>query len=98
RWRDLTVGGGGNYRGAGVVGYDSSRNNAPLFGPSYALCNVMLARNFRLGDKVRVRLQLNVDNLGDEDDPIVVDADQLRAYRVILQTPRRWSLSSTFQF
>jgi len=97
-WRDLTVGGGFNYRGPGVVGYDSTRNNAPLFGPGYTLVNVMAARNFRLGDKVRVRLQLNVDNLWDEDDPIVVDADQVRAYRVILQTPRRWSLSSTFQF
>jgi outer membrane receptor protein involved in Fe transport len=96
--RDLTVGGGANYRGQGVVGYDTTRNNAPLYGPDYTLVNLMAARNFRMGDKVRVRLQLNVDNLLDEDAPIVVDADQNRAYRVILQTPRRWSLSSTFTF
>jgi hypothetical protein len=60
--------------------------------------NLMLARTFRVSDKLRVRLQCNLDNLLDEDDPIIVDADQLRAYRVILQIPRRWSITSTLTF
>lgn len=99
RWLDgLTVGGGANHRGKGVVGYDTTRNNAPLYGNAYTLVNLMFARNFRLNDKIRLRLQLNIDNLLDEDEPIVVDADQVRAYRVILQTPRRWSLTSTLTF
>lgn len=96
--RDLTIGGGINYRGKAVIGYDTTRANAPLYGSAYTLANAMLARNFRLGDKVRVRLQLNIDNLLDEDEPIVADADQTRVYRVILQTPRRWSVTSTFTF
>lgn len=96
--RDVTVGGGANYRGKAVVGYDTTRNNTPLYGPDYTLWNVMLSRSFRLNDRMRLRLQLNVDNLLDEDDPIVVDADQVRAYRVILQTPRRWSVTSTISF
>ena len=99
RWlRELTVGGGANHRGKAVVGYDTTRNNAPLYGSAYTLWNLMLAKNFRLGQKTRLRLQINLDNVLDEDEPITVDADQVRAYRVILQTPRRWSLTSTFTF
>jgi outer membrane receptor for ferric coprogen and ferric-rhodotorulic acid len=99
RWlNDLTIGGGANYRGKGVVGYDTTRNNAPLYGPDYTLVNLMLAKNFRIGDQARLRLQLNVDNLLNEDQPIVVDADQVRAYRVLLQTPRRFNVTSTLSF
>jgi outer membrane receptor for ferric coprogen and ferric-rhodotorulic acid len=99
RWlNDLTIGGGANYRGKGVVGYDTTRNNAALYGPDYTLVNLMLAKNFRVGDRTRLRLQLNVDNLLNEDQPIVVDADQVRAYRVLLQTPRRFNLTSTLSF
>jgi outer membrane receptor protein involved in Fe transport len=96
--RDLTVGGGANHRGKGVVGYDTTRNNEPIYGNAYTLANLMLARNFRLSPKVRLRVQFNIDNLLDEDDPIIVDADQIRAYRVILQTPRRWAVTTTFNF
>lgn len=96
--RDLTVGGGANYRGKAVVGYDTSRGNAPLYGSAYTLVNAMVARNFRLGERTRMRLQLNIDNLLGEKDLLVADADQNRVYRVIFQAPRRWSVSSTFTF
>jgi hypothetical protein len=77
---------------------NNTRNSEPIYGNAYALVNLMFARSFPLNPKVRMRVQLNLDNLPDEDDPVVVDADQVRAYRVILQTPRRWALTTTFTF
>jgi outer membrane receptor for ferric coprogen and ferric-rhodotorulic acid len=94
----LTVGGGANYRGDGVVGYDSSNNNAPIRRGAYVLANVMMARNFKLPGNIRMRLQVNVDNVLDEDELIVSDADQIRDYRYIFQNPRRWSVTGTFSF
>lgn len=41
------------------------------------------------GAKWRMRLQLNVDNLFDNQDLQVIDADQVRSYRYVFQTPRR---------
>ena len=45
-----------------------------------------------------MRLQLNVDNLLDNQDLQVIDADQIRAYRYVFQTPRRWSVTTTVTF
>ena len=98
RLNGLTIGGGVQYRGDAVVGYDSTRNNAPLYGGAYTLVNAMTAYNLRLSGKYRVRLQLNVDNLLNDDKLQVIDADQIRAYRYVFQTPRRWSISSTVSF
>ncbi|MBI4624394.1 MAG: TonB-dependent receptor plug domain-containing protein [Verrucomicrobia bacterium] len=99
RWLNgLMIGGGANYRGKAVVGYDTTRNNTPLYGSDYFLCNAMTAYNLRLKGKYRLRLQLNLDNLLDEDGLIITDADQIRAYRYVYQTPRRWSLTSTLSF
>jgi outer membrane receptor protein involved in Fe transport len=99
RWfNGLTLGGGAQYRGAAVVGYDTTRNNAPIFGNAYTLWNAMAAYNLRLRSKYRLRLQLNLDNALDEDALIVTDADQIRAYRFVYQTPRRWSLTSIISF
>ncbi|MBI5690283.1 MAG: TonB-dependent receptor plug domain-containing protein [Verrucomicrobia bacterium] len=97
-YHGLTLGGGANYRGKAVVGYDSSRNNAPLYGNDYVLGNAMASYDLRLKGRYRLRLQLNVDNLLDEDALIVTDADQVRAYRYVYQTPRRWSVTSTLTF
>ncbi len=94
----LTVGGGVQYRGDAVVGYDATRGNAPLYGGAYTVVNAMTAYNLRLSGKHRVRLQLNVDNLLNQEKLQVVDADQIRAYRYVFQTPRRWSLTSTLTF
>lgn len=94
----LTVGGGVQYRGDAVVGYDATRKNAPLYGGAYTLVNVMTAYNLRTFGKYRVRLQLNVDNLLNDDRLQVIDADEVRAYRYVFQTPRRWSITSTVTF
>lgn len=97
RLSHFTLGGGANYRGRGVIGYDTSRQNAPLYGRAYVLVNALAAWNGRLSGRP-LRLQLNVDNLLGEAQPIVTDADQQRVYRVIFQQPRRWHVSATVGF
>jgi len=94
----LTLGGGVQYRGDAVVGYDTTRNNAPLYGGANTTVNAMTAYNVRLKSKYRVRLQLNVDNVLNEDKLQVIDADQIRAYRYVFPNPRRWSVTSTLTF
>ena len=58
----------------------------------------MTAYNLRLSAKYRVRLQLNVDNLLNEDKLQVIAADPIRADRYVFQIPRRWSSTSTVTF
>ncbi len=48
--------------------------------------------------KLDWRIQLNRDNALGEDQLLVTDADQTRAYRFVYLTPRRWSLSNTISF
>ncbi len=48
--------------------------------------------------KLDWRIQLNLDNALGEDQLLVTDADQTRAYRFVYLTPRRWSLSNTISF
>lgn len=94
----LTLGAGVNYRGDAVVGYDTTRNNAPIYGSPYTLVNAMVSTQLRIKGRQNLRIQLNVDNVLGEDRLIVTDADQLREYRYVFQTPRRWSLTSTYSF
>lgn len=100
RWLNgVLIGGGAQYRGDAVVGYDTTRKNAPIYGGKYTLANAMVGYNYRpAGAKWRMRLQLNVDNLFNNQDLQVIDADQLREYRYVFQTPRRWSVTSTVTF
>ena len=81
-----------------TFGYDTSRRKAPLFGGAHTLVNAMAAHDLRLRHRHRLRFQVNVDNLFDEDALLVTDADQIRAYRYVFQTPRRWSVTSTLTF
>jgi iron complex outermembrane receptor protein len=93
------VGGGVNYRGEAVLGYDSSRGNRPIYGAAYTHVNAMIRYGRRLtARKIDWRLQFNVDNLLNADALLPTDADQTRAYRYVYQNPRRWSVSSTFGF
>jgi outer membrane receptor for ferric coprogen and ferric-rhodotorulic acid len=99
KWlRNVSVGGGARYYGDGVLGYDSANNNRPILGGGYTLANAMLGRDWALRQGRRLRLQLNVDNLLNETDPIVTDTDQSEDYRYVLQTPRRFGLSATISF
>jgi outer membrane receptor protein involved in Fe transport len=58
----------------------------------------MMARDWVLPHGRRLRLQLNVDNVLNEIDPIVTDTDQTEDYRYVLQNPRRYGLSATLTF
>ena len=82
-----------------MLGYHSAQGNRPLYGADYMHVNAMV----RYGRKITARridwrVQLNVDNLFNEDELLVTDADQNRAFRYVYQNPRRWSVSSTFGF
>jgi hypothetical protein len=75
-----------------VVGY---RNGIePVFGQGDVTVNFMAAKNLRLMHR-RVRLQANLDNVLNVNDPIVVDADDNGAYRFLYPNPFRWTLSAT---
>lgn len=96
--RGLAVGGGVNFRSAPVTGYDSTRANAPVYGAKSFLVNAMISYQRKLARDIRWRLQLNVDNALGEDSLIITDKDNTGTYRYFYQTPRRWAVSSTFEF
>ena len=97
--RGLSIGGGAQYRGKGVVGYDTSRGNAPVFGQAYTIANAMASYDFNLKRIARsMKLQLNVDNLFNQNEPIVTDADEVQAYRYVHQIPRRYSMTLTVSY
>lgn len=96
--KGYSVGVGANYRGKGVVGYDTTRNNAHIYGNDYLLVNGMLNYQKKLKSGRTWRIQLNVDNLFDEDDLLITDADHIRPYRYVFQNPRRWSITNTITF
>lgn len=97
--RGLSTGIGANFRGKNVVGYDSSRRNAPLYGNQFVLVNGMVRYSRRIAASNReLRFQLNVDNLLGEHDLLVTDANQDRPFRFVYQNPRRWSVTSTVTF
>lgn len=96
-----TIGGGGHYRSEPVVGYDSTRNDAPVYGAEYVLFNAMISyqreiQAFRRD--VQWKIQLNVDNVFNHDDLIITDKDQTGTFRYVFQNPRRWAVTSTFAF
>lgn len=99
KWlRGLSIGGGARYYGDGVLGYDSANNNKPIVGGGYTLASAMVGRDWALKQGRRLRVQLNVDNVLNETDPIVTDTDQSEDYRYVFQTPRRFGLSATLSF
>jgi outer membrane receptor protein involved in Fe transport len=99
RLNGFGVGAGINYRGDAVLGYDATRGNKPIFGSDHMLVNAMLRYSRKItAKKLDWRIQLNVDNVLNEDELLVTDADQTRAYRFVYLTPRRWSISNTISF
>ncbi len=93
KWlNDLTLGGGARYRDKPVVGY---RNGIePVFGKGDVTLNLMAAKNLRVLNR-RVRVQANLDNALNVNDPIIADADDTGAYRFLYPNPLRWTLSAT---
>jgi outer membrane receptor for monomeric catechols len=103
RLKGLSVGGGANYRGKQVVGNVANQPFNYLYANPYTLVSAHSSYDLRFG-KVRTRLQLNVANLFDEDDVVYMafsanaaaGGDVPNTFRY--QTPRKYSLTATFNF
>jgi outer membrane receptor protein involved in Fe transport len=92
---EMTVGAGVRFRGAPVVGY---RNGlTALRGRSETTLNLMFGKVIRR-TQGRLRLQANLENLLNANDPIVADADETGALRLLYPTPFRWTLSALLTF
>ncbi len=99
RFAGFGLGAGANFRGDTVLGYDSTQGNKPIYGSNHILVNAMVRYARKItAKKLDWRIQLNLDNALGEDQLLVTDADQNRAYRFVYLTPRRWSLSNTISF
>lgn len=101
RWlKGARLGGGANYRSAPVIGYDAGNANAPIFGDSELLVNVMVGRAFTLGRGPILDLQLNVQNLLGTEDLLPMQArapGQILVYRYPSQV-RTWALKASHRF
>lgn|GEM_PF-2183545 len=105
--KNLTVGGGINYRGDQVVGIKTPTEADPttqLFeGHKYYELSAMLAYEMKLSEKVRLKLQLNVDNLLDNDDLQVLSSTYIPANDQLVKfyyhtLPRTYQFSATLNF
>lgn len=102
-FKNLTIGGGVNYRGDAVLGIDQSDplNHKTIMGNAYFLANAMLAYDFKVNNRVNARLQLNVDNLLNNKDLQVLDSTvqngQIYTVTYFFE-PRRYTLSLKLSF
>lgn len=105
-FKGLSVGGGVNYRGDEVTGVNpvtATNPNLQVFrGGSYYTANAMIAYEVPLR-KTTLRLQFNVENLFENDDPQVlasnynVTTGRLEAFHYFLE-PRSYSLTAQLKF
>lgn len=103
RLKGFSLGGGANYRGKQVVGNVANQPFNYLYAKPYTIVSAHSSYDLRFG-KVRTRLQLNVSNLLDEEDVVysaytsnaAAGGDVPNTFRY--QTPRKYSLTATFNF
>ena len=114
-FKNLTIGGGVNHRGKAIVGVkaptsptDPDQSVQIFKGNAYYLVNGMIGYDLKPRDKIRLRVQLNVENLLDNDE-LQVLASNYGISQPPLNTgtinkwyyhlePRRYSLSMTVGF
>jgi outer membrane receptor for ferric coprogen and ferric-rhodotorulic acid len=105
--KNLTVGGGVNYRGPQIIGIRTATEADPTSevfkGHVYYTVNGLLAYELKLRDKTRLKLQLNVDNVFDNDDLQVLTSAYNPATQSISKfyyhnLPRTYALSATLSF
>jgi hypothetical protein len=105
----LTLGGGAQYRGPSLITYRVLTDSKPVYTDAYTQANAMIAYSRRLSQKLDFRVQFNVDNLFDFQDPQPVQGGQpplptvlpLKdgvAYTVSLPIPRRYAVTFSFGF
>ena len=84
--RGFSLGGNFRWRSASIIGYERKTNaagrplavidvNRPLGGEDYWELGFMVSRQFRFANRHQVKLQLNVDNPFNWDDPRVVASE-----------------------
>ena len=103
RLKGFSLGGGANIRGRQVIGNANGQPFNYRYANAYTLVSAHTSYDLRIG-KVRTRLQLNVSNLTDVDEVIYVaysfnaaaGGDVPNTFRY--QTPRKYSLTATFNF
>lgn len=105
--KNLTLGGGVNYKGPEIIGFKPATLTDPTIkvykGHIYYLVNAMAAYDLRLRKETSVRLQVNVNNLLDFDDLQVLSSNYNATTNSIgkwyyhLQ-PRTYSVSATYSF
>ncbi len=105
--KNLTFGGGVNYRGPQIIGIrlptEADPTSETFKGHIYYQVNAMLAYEFKLRSENSVKIQLNVDNLLDNDDLQVLTSAHNPATNLISKfyyhnLPRTYSLSATLNF
>ena len=105
----LTIGGGAQYRGPALITYRVATDEQPVYTDAYTQANAMIAYSMKLSEKIDWRIQLNVDNLFNFQDPQPVQGGQPTgpttlplidgvAYTVSLPIPRRVSVTMSFGF
>jgi hypothetical protein len=105
----FTFGGGAQYRGPALITYRVATDGRPVYTDAYTQANAMLAYSRKLSRGIDFRVQLNVDNLFDFQDPQPVAGGQPAgattlpliegvAYTVSLPIPRRYSVTLSFRF
>jgi outer membrane receptor protein involved in Fe transport len=99
RLAGFTIGGGWRWRSANVIG--SNSRDEEITGKVITAADAMMAYSRRFkGLPGRVRFQLNVSNLFDNDDPLIFrrSGDDSYATRVRLVDGRAYRLSASIKF
>jgi len=96
--KGVFVGGGYRYQGKMMIGIDN--NNELQFGNAIESGDFLLGYNFRSKAKHTYSLQLNVQNLFDDTDPIItrVFPDNSRPLRALFQDGRTFRLTASVKF
>ena len=118
--RGFSLGGNFRWRSASIIGYERKTNaagrplavidvNRPLRGEAYWELGFMVSRQFRFANRHQLKLQLNIDNPFNWDDPRVVASeydsqgyygtvDSIVPIRYELRRPRNVTLTATYTF
>jgi len=94
------IGIGGNYRTAPVIGFDASNDTKEIWGDSFFIARLMLAKRLPLSNGRYLDLQLNVNNLLGEEDLLPYGTrspDAVERY-MFQRTRQSWTLKATFGF
>lgn len=98
--RRTRIGGGVNYRGPAVIGYDSADNDAVILGKSSVIASFMLGRMFPLRRGQSIDVQLNIQNLFKNEDllPFSASAPGVVDRYILPRIRHSWSLRAVYSF